>query len=120
MLRTKFVFNGAKCKKMFYLGEIDNLKPKKAGKGKAETALESEIPKELDEAETALEPRVPKEKGKKAKKKKAGSALESSIPEELSGAEIAQEQQVPKEKRAGKRKSSKTAVRARKAAEGCS
>ena len=33
LLRTKFDFDGAKCKKMFYLGEIDNLKPKGTGKG---------------------------------------------------------------------------------------
>ena len=44
MLRTKFDFDGAKCKKVFYLGEIDNLKPK--GKGKAGNAKEAEIPKE--------------------------------------------------------------------------
>ena len=94
LLRTKFVINGARCKKMFYLGEIDNLKPKKAGKGKAENALEQGVPKEQDKAETALEQIVPKELNqaetalesripKEKKKKKAGSALESVIPKEL-------------------------------------
>ena len=112
LLRTKFEFNGARCKKAFYLGEIDNLKPKIAGKGKAGNALEQDVPKEQDEAETALEQNVPKELNQ------AETALESRIPKETNRAETAQEPiQVPKEKVAGKGKTSKTSKPARKTVE---